>query len=219
LINVTVDDLSVADTTTLSYDITAYIVSSANGSVQKLQQQKFTTLMPDYRPEAVTQIEARNWTDYFDENEQERRLNFTFTWRPERSHTCHYEVVFYDEDVMETYPVPIDRLFEYTMSNLKYNNDYSVSIRAINSHDPSKFSRESWITFESPEGEVDLNSTAIARHIEGNNFDVEVLWTRPREFPDHYQIDVKNLHSSTLDNYVAIVNGVSWIFLRNIFES
>lgn len=207
----TVDDLGVTAATTLSYDITAYIISSANSSVQELSQKKFTTLLQDYNPSQVTQIHAKNWTEYYDESEQERRLNFTFTWLPERTHTCTYEVLFYGDDLdLDTFPVSMERLFEYTMSNLKYDTEYSVAIRAINSYDPSKHSHEFWLKFESPEGETPLDVAAAVRHIDDNFFDVNITWNEPKMWPKRYEVDVKDLHASKNKGvYKADVNGVS----------
>jgi hypothetical protein len=213
---VTVDDLSIAETTTLSYDITAFIVSSSGGRVQKLKMQTFTTLMPSYKPEDVTQIEEKGWSEYYDEEEKEFRLRFAFTWQPERSHTCHYDVLFFGDDFdLDLYPVPIEKLYEFTMSDLKYNSEYNVAVRARNSYDERIHSREAWRTFNSLEGETTLEITAQAHHIEDLFFDVNVTWNKLKESPHKFQVDFKNIYSVNGSGiYTEFVDGVRSEFLN-----
>lgn len=208
LINVnTVDDLQ----ETLSYDITAYIISSLNSTVQKLEMKQFTTLMADYKPEDVTVINPKEWREYFDHECGKMRLNFTFTWEPERSHTCDVEVLFYDDesDIM-VYPVPIDSLYEYTLTNLSFDFDYHVAIRALNMQTQAK-GIEQWNTFEGLVSENPLNIVATLYHIDHKTFDVNVTWVEPKKHPDHYKIDLKNLYSFNSSGiYSEVVNGVSF---------
>ncbi|KAG5673371.1 hypothetical protein PVAND_003427 [Polypedilum vanderplanki] len=224
LINVTIHDPSLAETTTLSYEITAYIISSKNSTVQMLGKKNFTTLMPDFKPEPVTEdmIFDLKWIEYFNKTENDQRLNLTFKWLPERSHTCYYNVLFYgstsiDSLDIESYPVPIGKLYEYTMSNLRYDSEYYVAIRAVNKNKPDLYSQVQWKEISSPENENKFEIKTTLKHVSDNNFDVKITWNEPSTLPNYYRVELKNLHAHTRKDYTADVKGTEKFYLfKNI---
>lgn len=203
------DDLSTKEFTTLSYNITVYIISSS-ASVQGLGTKKFTTLMESYQPENITDIELKTVREYYDEIEHDLFLDLTIGWSPGRDQTCKYDIIIYGNALeLDTKPVPIEQFYEYTFTKLRSNEEYSIGIRGVNAHHPRIHSQEHWRVFSFLN---ELDASAKCQHISDNLFDVNVTWNEPHHRPLYYQIQIRDRYASqnlSTGIYEAEVDGVS----------
>jgi hypothetical protein len=214
LINVTVDALSSNESTTLSYNISSYIVSS-NASIKALGMKKFTTLMENYKPEKVTNIMV-DWAEEFNEEMQKIVLNLIVFWKPARDRTCTVEIIYHDDDDSDLYSVkiPIWSLYKYEITDLDYDKCYNLDIRGVNSHSESLFSETNWRRFYSPSCVSDLcQSLAPIDGLDANFlpideelFNVNVSWTKPPKDPNYYYLEIKEIHANVEGNSSKGVN-------------
>lgn len=155
LIKVTVDDLSTNESTTLSYNVSAYIVSS-NATVQTLGMRKFTTLKDDYETEKITQINAHEWMDKIDEKTGEAYLNLAIEWLPARDRTCSYDVVYFGKEFdIDERDVPLESLYYFIIpQRLKYDEDYSIAVRGKNTQNLHIQGDVVWVRFHSKSCEM-----------------------------------------------------------------
>lgn len=207
MINVTVDELNTKESTTLSYNIEVFIISS-DANVQRLGNKKFTTLMEDYQPEN-TQVNLLDAQEYYDENENDMFLNLTVGWNPGRDHTCTYDIIIYGDYLeLETKPVPVDHLYTYKFTKLRSNSEYSIAIRGVNSNNESIHSQEVWQRYSYTN---EIQAAAKVQHLSDDLYAINVTWNEPRYLPDYYQIQIRDRNANeTSGIYEVELDGVSW---------
>jgi hypothetical protein len=182
---------------------------------------KFTLLMNDYQPENIADITTK-WEDVLNEDEKIAYANLTVQWKPQRDHSCSYEVAIHstetdsDSDSINVFDVPIDELYEFTIQNLPHDTTYNVAITAKNM-DGGKVSEPVWKEIESPHCPVEFcykdliyNVNATFEHLFHNTFNINVTWTDNRKFVDYFIVEIKDkfAHTNGLE-YSRNVSNVS----------
>ncbi|KAL7019949.1 hypothetical protein ACKWTF_011315 [Chironomus riparius] len=211
LTKVTVDDLSTKESTSLSYNITVYVVSS-NAVVQVLGTKMFTTLMEDFRPENITEIEFKDHSDIF-MYDLEESFNLTIGWEPARDHTCDYEVIIYG-DHMEPKKILLDSQYEYTFANLQAHQKFNVGVRGVNVYKSIR-SIEQWREFSL---KIYIDFQVKIKHLEDDLYDVNVKWDEIEPRPKSFEIEVWDQDAEINENITTGFYSVKYTGISNSFD-
>lgn len=235
MIEVATEALTTNELSTLSYNISAYIVSSS--AIQTLGMKKMTSLMEKFKPHNITDISVVEWLPIVDEND-EPYLNLKIKWEPALDRTCSVEIVYFgyygdNSDVeMEVKEVEDKNLYEYTITEkLHYNKEYSVAIRGRNAKHTNIESGTQWIEFKSPspDDEVDYkekfaikNLTIVElQHVDKKHFNVNTTWTT-NILADYFNISIhdadENLHNITTEPVILDGSISSYIFKNVLLQ-
>lgn len=207
-----VSDITANESITLSFNVTAYIISS-NATIQTLGMKKFTTLKENYQPDNITQIQLLNWLEKVDENGK-AYLNMEIQWLPARDRTCSYDVVYYGNhfDIGEI-NVPFNSLYRFIIpKKLRYDENYHVGVRGKNTQNHTIQSSVKWLEFFSIPCESShcnsslqmkvLNITLNYTHLGDRLFNVTATW-KTNMIPDRVNISIndadQNNHNITKD--------------------
>lgn len=97
-------------------------------------------------------------------------------------------------------------LYYHKLTNLKFNAEYNVGVRGINTEFPRLESTAIWMTFKTPScKELHSNSTicvfnpivnltAEFTFIEGNKFDVLIAWNHSNYEPALYTLEIRDVN-------------------------
>jgi len=196
-----VDDLSTKESRSLSYNITVYVISS-KAVVQGLGTKMFTTLMEDFKPENITEIEFKKQSEIYLNEDGEKVFNLTIGWEPARDKTCEYEAIIHTDNRIIVKNVSLDSLYEFTFTNLQAKEQLNVGVRGINTHNPNIHSSEKWHIFQPEESrQKDMSIFPEIQHITGDFYKVSVSWDKPDEKPYGYQIQVKDEYAEINETF------------------
>lgn len=216
MIEVTVDALTTNELSTLSYNVSAYIVSSS-ASIQSLGMRKYTTLNDDFTPYNITEISILEWIPVFntEEDEMPSYLNAVVEWKPAIDRTCNYDVVYFgifgheNEEKIDEKDVGIENLYEFTIEEkLKFGEEYSIGVRGKNMKHIEKESHMKWFKFtaptsinnQSPIEKIKIKNLTIEsiQHLGDKKFNINVTWITNIE-PDDFEISIHDADENNLN--------------------
>ncbi|XP_054739173.1 tyrosine-protein kinase receptor torso [Anastrepha obliqua] len=134
-----------------TYTISAVAVNAKYEYSIVTNGQKFTTLQYGYTPGVVSGIGLKR---FLADETNEMRLMAEITWKPPEDKTCHYNILYFDENEgSDMTPMEIRnprQLYTYTLENLTFSAVYKVGIRAKNTNNSNKESEMRWLTITAP---------------------------------------------------------------------
>lgn len=229
------DALTTNELSTLSYNISAYIVSSS--AIQTLGMKKITSLMEKYVPHNITDISVVEWLPIDDEYD-ESYLNLKIKWEPAIDRTCSYDIVYFgifgDEEDVEIKQSEIeDRdLYEFTITEkFHYDQDYQVGVRGKNTKYQHLEGITQWIKFKSPFPGDEINyvekfkiknlTIVEVQLVDKKHFNVNVNWTTSI-LADYYNISIhdadENLYNKTTEPVLLEGNTSTYIFKNVLLQ-
>lgn len=232
MIEVAVDGLSTNELSTLSYNVSAYIVSSS-ASVQSLGMRKFTTLMEEYVPHSITNVSVVEWIPVADENDVDySHLKLVIQWQPAIDRTCSYDMAYHGffgdeaDNRIDEREISMDELYQYTIQEkFNFGDEYSVGIRGKNTQNHHIQGTLLWFKFTAPSSVNDkrpkekikiqyLNVSEI-QNLGDKHFNVNVTWATniPCEMFNISIHDVdENYHNTTSEFFLLDGYTFSFVF-------
>lgn len=195
------------------------IISSEN-LVYKLEPKTYTTLKRDFVPETITDITIDGYNSI---NLETKQINVAFKWEPARDETCSYEFVIHCEgsDSILQYQHTFPKLF-YRNETVPIGARVNVAIRGQNSLLKMYESETFWITLQVDDcmtlmndssfcGPDDIEDLEIhATNVYQNVFDITLEWSKPSNYPESYELDIRELQStSDFESTQLTIDGVS----------
>lgn len=215
MIEVTVDALTTNELSTLSYNVSAFIVSS-NASIQTLGMRKYTTLMDSYVPHNITNVTVVNWMPMVDEDDSDEEypyLNLVIQWQPAIDRTCSYDVVYHgyfgddNENRIDEREVNMNQLYQFKIpEKLHYGEEYNLGVRGKNTQHPYLQSNFEWTKFIAPSSQTRFLIKNLTihelKHLGDQHFNVNVTWITTIK-ADNYRISIhdadENIHNKTTE--------------------
>jgi hypothetical protein len=143
--------------------------------------------------------------------------------------TCKYSIIFHGESLDGDFAFAHknSRNLYYQSMKLKYDEEFSVAVRGINTQNDKLASGDVWHVFKTPScmehhsenltlcGPMDVkNFTAVFVFITDNNFNVNVSWSHPIVSPEYYSLELRDAYAEedvnkSIGVYNYRVDGVS----------
>ncbi|XP_036332414.1 tyrosine-protein kinase receptor torso-like [Rhagoletis pomonella] len=134
-----------------TYTISAVAVNAKHEYSIVARAQEFTTLEQDYTPGVVREMNLKR---FLADETSEMHLMAEITWKPPEDQTCHYIILYFDENQgSDMMPMEIRNpryLYTYTLENLTFSAVYKVGIRAKNTNNSVKESKMVWFNIQAP---------------------------------------------------------------------
>lgn len=151
-------------------------------------------------------------------------MNLTFS-----DQTCLYDLILHGHgnsgEMLQKEKKP-PNLYYHEYKNLKYNTEYSVAVRGLNTDNERLESDIVWEQFKISscmeiQGNKKVcgpdpigNLTAKFTYLEDDKFDAKIMWNEMKYQPEFFLLEIKTGRSAfgngTGKNYNFKVGGVSW---------
>lgn len=141
--------------------------------------------MENFRPENITEIEFKDHSEVYINEDDEEAFNLTIGWKPARDHTCDYEVIIFG-DHMEPKPISLDIQYEYTFVNLHPHQRFNVGVRGVNIYKSIR-SIEQWREFSL---KIYFDFHVKIKHLDDDLYDVNIKWDEIEPRPKKFEIEV-----------------------------
>ena len=144
--------------------------------------------------------------------------------------TCLYDLILHGQgnsgDMLQKEKRP-PNLYYHEYENLKYNTEYSVAVRGLNTDNDRLEGDVVWKQFKIP-GCMEIqgnnkvcgpdridNLTAKFTYSFNDKFDVKITWNEMKYQPEYFLLEIKSgksaFRNGTGRNYNYTVDGVSWL--------
>lgn len=192
---------------------------------------QFRTLPHNFKPEVIPNFTVQTY-----ENGSFSRafVDAVITWPPTHDYTCGFDifVVTKEKDYFRDYPIKIrhsNDFYRFRIDQLKYNAEYSIAIRGINTQNSSLEGPLIWNTIKTPSCDEWYKSdntlcdplppfiiSTQEYLVASRTYDIDVLWDLPKIIPEYYTVKILHLspdsndHRSYSKNTSGNANGISF---------
>ncbi|XP_067631715.1 tyrosine-protein kinase receptor torso isoform X2 [Eurosta solidaginis] len=187
-----------------TYKVSAVAVNAKREYAIVTREQEFSTLPRDYTPSLVTVMKLKR---FLADEMDEMHLMAEMSWQPTEDKTCHYNILYFDENQgSDMTPIEIRnprQLYTFTLENLTFSAVYKIWIRAKNTNNAAKESEMNSFKIETPSCAVWYNYNfnicrpfapeglkVVREYVDDNTYSLNITWQKPKYPVNNYTVMV-----------------------------